>query len=262
MSHVSIFSWNVNGFRSVIKKGFLDWLEEKNPDILCLQEIRSEWQEIDLAVRQLIENEYEVTWHPCSVKKGYSGTALLVRKGFLVKPQSTLDIPDIDQEGRLIEGLLGNTALISGYFPNASDGLKRLSYKRSFSSSVIRRIKHHQAQGRSIILVGDLNVAPEDIDLYNPEANKHSPGFTDEERQDFKDYLALGLVDIHRHLNPDTPEIYTWWSNRIGARSRNAGWRIDIFLISQSLTDRVQQSLIHPKDMGSDHCPIELQIEV
>jgi exodeoxyribonuclease-3 len=101
-----------------------------------------------------------------------------------------------------------------------------------------------------------------EFELVAADANKYSPGFTDEERQDFKNYLALGLVDIHRHLNPDTPEIYTWWSNRIGARSRNAGWRIDIFLISQSLTDRVQQSLIHPKDMGSDHCPIELQIEI
>ena len=256
---MKIISFNVNGIRAIMQKTFAEDMRAVNADIICLQETKATVDQVKEAVAPL--GDYHVYANEAE-KKGYSGTALLVRKGFLMKPQSTLDIPDIDQEGRLIEGLLGNTALISGYFPNASDGLKRLSYKRSFSSSVIRRIKHHQTQGRSIILVGDLNVAPEAIDLYNPEANKYSPGFTDEERQDFKNYLALGLVDIHRHLNPDTPEIYTWWSNRIGARSRNAGWRIDIFLISQSLTDRVQQSLIHPKDMGSDHCPIELQIEI
>ncbi len=262
MSHVSIFSWNVNGFRSILKKNFMGWLELRNPDILCLQEIRSEWHEIDLSVRRLIENEYQVTWHSCLIKKGYSGTALFVRKGLEVITQSTLGIPEIDQEGRLIEGLLGKTLLLSGYFPNASDSLKRLDYKRAFSSQVVRRVQHHQALGHDIIVVGDLNVAPEPLDLYNPEANTSSPGFTDEEREDFRQYLSTGLVDIHRHLNPRSQDIYTWWSNRIGARARNAGWRIDIFLISESLLGRVKKSSIHANDMGSDHCPIELQIEI
>ena len=262
MSALEIFSWNINGFRSVLKKGFIEWLELRSPDILSLQETRCEWDEIDLKTRQLIENEYQVIWHPCTVKKGYSGTALLVRKGLNLTNNMFMDIPEIDREGRLIEGVFGNTLLLTGYFPNASDGLKRLNYKRFFSRSVIERVQYHQSFGRSIILVGDLNVAPETIDLHNPEANKYSPGFTDEEREDFKSYLKLGLVDIHRHLNPHTREIYTWWSNRIGARSRNAGWRIDIFLITKSLVDSVQQSRILSDDLGSDHCPVALRITI
>ncbi len=262
MSELSIYSWNVNGFRSVLKKGFIEWLEKRNPDILCLQEIRSEWNEIDSETRKIIENEYQITWHPCAVKKGYSGTALFVRRDIPMETNNIINIKEIDQEGRLIEGEWKNTVLISGYFPNASGGLKRLSYKRSFTRHVINRILHHQSRGRSIVLVGDLNVAPMPIDLYDPDGNSNNPGFTNEERIDFDSYLSSGLKDIHRLLNPSTPGIYTWWSNRTGARSRNAGWRIDIFLISDLLVDQVRRSVIHDKDMGSDHCPIELTLEV
>jgi exodeoxyribonuclease-3 len=254
------FSWNVNGFRAALKKGFMDWLEESDPDVLCLQEIRCEWDEIDLGIRKVLENAYDICWFPANSKKGYAGSATLTKHGDGWKHEKGLGIPDYDAEGRIIVSRKGNLVLIGGYFPNASNGLVRLPYKRAFAKDLADRVRAEHIKKNEVILVGDMNVAPQEIDLARPKDNVKSPGFTPEEREDFKNYLGTGLVDILRERNPDAPGLYTWWAQRGGARTRNVGWRIDIFLASQSLTSQIKDVIIHSEIYGSDHCPISLEI--
>lgn len=255
-----IYSWNVNGFRSVLKSGFLDWLRRTEPDVLNLQEIRAEWSQIDAAVREEIEAEYEVCWFPAVSKKGYAGAATLSRKGINATHKPGLGIEDYDREGRIIESALGGVTLLAGYFPNASAELVRLPFKRQFSRALSGIVRARHARGEGLIVVGDVNCAPEEIDLANPASNRKSPGFTDEEREDFRGYLAEGLVDVFRERNAGVKGLYTWWSQRGGARSRNVGWRIDIFLVSETLLPRVREVKIHPDVKGSDHCPISLEL--
>jgi len=254
------FSWNVNGFRAALRKGFLDWLEETDPDALCLQEIRCEWDEVDLSVRKILENAYEVCWFPAASKKGYAGSATLTRRGGGWKHQKGIGIPDFDAEGRMIVSKKGDLVLLGGYFPNASAGLTRLPYKRAFAGAITERVRAAHAANNSVILVGDMNVAPGEIDLARPKDNVGNPGFTPEEREDFQGYLSAGLVDILRERNPGVPGLYTWWTQRGRAREKNIGWRIDIFLVSQSLTGRVEDAAIHSNAHGSDHCPISLRL--
>jgi len=252
------FSWNVNGFRAALKKGFMDWLEESDPDVLCLQEIRCEWNEIDIPIRNMLESAYEICWFPASSKKGYSGSATLTKHGDGWKHQHGMGIPDYDAEGRMIVSRKDDLVLLGGYFPNASTGLVRLPYKRAFARDIADRVKAEHIAENKVILVGDMNVAPQEIDLVRPKDNVRNPGFTPEEREDFQGYLNAGLVDILRDRNPDVPGLYTWWTQRGGARERNVGWRIDMFLVSQSLAKRVKDVAIHDKVYGSDHCPISL----
>jgi len=257
---VKFVSWNINGFRSAIKNGFMDWLEAADPDVLSLQEIRAEWEQVDLGVRQLLEANYDICWFPATRKKGYAGSATLSRKGLGWSHAPGLGIEDYDCEGRIIQSELGDLTLLAGYFPNASAGLVRLPYKRQFANDLADRVRQLHAQGRKVIVTGDMNVAPEEIDLARPKDNRMNPGFTDEEREDFRGYLAAGLRDVLRDRNPATPELYTWWSQRGGARAKNIGWRIDLFLVSESLMDRVKEARIHPEIQGSDHCPISLEL--
>lgn len=257
---MKIISWNVNGFRAVLKKDFLGWLETVSPDVLCLQEIRCEWEEVDLATRRMLEAEYDICWFPSTVKKGYAGSATLSRKELGWRHQQGLGDLEFDGEGRMVVSRLGDLTLMAGYFPNASSGLVRLPFKRRFAQFLAEDVKRRHVAGERVILVGDMNVAPEEIDLARPKDNRLNPGFTDEERADFKGYLNAGLVDILRERNPTTPGLYTWWTARGGARAKNVGWRIDIFLVSSALADGVAQVAIHPEVMGSDHCPISLQL--
>ncbi len=254
------FSWNVNGFRSVLKKGFMDWLEEAEPDVLSLQEIRSEWEEVDLGVRRQLESAYDICWFPASSKKGYAGSATLSKKDLAFTHTKGLGFEGYDAEGRMIVSRKGGLVFIGGYFPNASQGLARLPFKRQFAKDLAGLLRQHQAAGEQIILVGDMNVAPEEIDLARPRDNIRNPGFTPEEREDFKGYLDAGLVDVLRERNPEVPGLYTWWTARGGARERNIGWRIDLFLASRTLLDRVQDARIHADVPGSDHCPISLDL--
>ncbi|WP_243383228.1 exodeoxyribonuclease III [Geothrix alkalitolerans] len=254
------YSWNVNGFRSVLKKGFMDWLEETEPDVLSLQEIRCEWEEADLGVRRQIESAYDVCWFPATSKKGYAGSATLSKKELGFTHAKGLGIDGYDAEGRMIVSRKDQLVFIGGYFPNASQGLVRLPFKRQFARDLAAIVaKHHQA-GDQIILTGDMNVAPEEIDLARPKDNVKNPGFTPEEREDFKLYLGAGLADVLRERNPEVPGLYTWWTARGGARERNVGWRIDLFLASRTLLDRVKDARIHADVMGSDHCPISLEL--
>lgn len=258
---MKFISWNVNGFRAVLKKGFMDWLEAADPDVLSLQEIRCEWAEVDLAVRKQLESAYDICWFPASSKKGYAGSATLSRKDLGWKHTPGLGIPDVDAEGRMIVSTLGDLTFIAGYFPNASQGLVRLPFKRKFAKDLAAFVKARHQAGEKVVMTGDMNVAPEEIDLARPRDNVKNPGFTPEEREDFKLYLEAGLHDILRERNPDKPGLYTWWTARGGARAKNVGWRIDLFLVSEPLRERVKSADIHAEVLGSDHCPIGLVLD-
>ena len=260
-SKMKFISWNVNGFRSVLGKGFMDWLERTDPDVLSMQEIRAEWNEVDLGVRRELEAAFDVCWFPSSGKKGYAGSATLSKRELGFTHSKGLGIEAYDSEGRIIISTLGKLTFIAGYFPNASAGLVRLQFKRQFAKDLAIIIRSRHALGERIILTGDMNVAPEEIDLARPKDNRTSPGFTDEEREDFRAYLAEGMVDILRERNPGVPGLYTWWTARGGARGKNVGWRIDHFLVSRDLADRVETVAIHPDTMGSDHCPVSLELK-
>jgi exodeoxyribonuclease-3 len=256
---VKFCTWNVNGFRSVLGKGFMEWLEQADPDVLSLQEIRAEWEQVDLGVRRELEAAFDLCWFPAT-RKGYAGSATLAKRDLGFKHQKGLGLDAYDQEGRIIISTLGDLSFISGYFPNASTGLVRLGYKREFARDLAAEINRRHARGEKIILTGDMNVAPEEIDLARPKDNRMNPGFTDEERADFRTYLAEGMVDILRERNPGVPGLYTWWTARGGARAKNVGWRIDHFLVSRPLVERVGTVTIHADVMGSDHCPVSLEL--
>lgn len=257
---MKIVSWNVNGFRSSLKTGFLDWFEAAAPDVLSLQEVRVEWEELDLATRDELTRRHDVCWFPASSKKGYSGCATLSRKGLGFRHARGVGVEAYDVEGRLIVSEGAGFTLIAGYFPNASAGLARLPYKRAFAQDLAKIMRDRTARGEDLVVVGDLNVAPEEVDLANPKSNRLTAGFTDEEREDFRGYLAAGMRDVFRERHPGEKGLYTWWSQRGGARSRNVGWRIDIFLVSDGLVGRVRDAEIHPEQRGSDHCPVSLEL--
>jgi exodeoxyribonuclease-3 len=254
------FSWNVNGFRSVLKQGFMEWLEGADPDVLSLQEIRAEWEQVDLGVRRELEAVFDVAWFPAVSKKGYAGSATLTKKELGFTHVRGLGIEDYDREGRMVVSTMGDLVFLGGYFPNASAGLVRLPYKRRFAKDLAAFVSQQHAAGRRVLVTGDMNVAPEAIDLARPKDNRLNPGFTDEEREDFKLYLAAGLHDVLRERNPSVAGLYTWWTARGGAREKNVGWRIDHFLVSTALLDRVKEIRIHPEVLGSDHCPIGLEL--
>lgn len=257
---MKFISWNVNGFRSVLKKGFMEWLEAADPDVLSLQEIRCEWEEIELDVRRQLEAGFDVCWFPSTAKKGYAGSATLTRKGSGWKHTKGLGLPEVDAEGRIIVSTLGGLTFIAGYFPNASAGLVRLPFKQKFAADLAGILENRHKKGEKIILTGDMNVAPEEIDLARPKDNVKNPGFTPEEREGFKGYLKAGMVDVLRQRNPGVPGLYTWWTARGGARAKNVGWRIDLFLVSASLMPSVKDTAINVDVMGSDHCPISLEL--
>lgn len=257
---MKLISWNVNGFRAVLKQGFMDWLEQADPDVVNLQEIRADWDQVDLGVRRELEAAFDICWFPAVAKKGYAGSATFSKRELGFQHTPGLGIEAYDREGRIIVSTRGDLTFIAGYFPNASAGLVRLPFKRQFAKDLTAVIRARQALGQQLIVTGDLNVAPEEIDLARPKDNRLSPGFTDAEREDFRGYLAEGLVDILRDRNPGVPGLYTWWTARGGAREKNVGWRIDQFLVSRPLVDQVARVAIHPEVLGSDHCPISLEL--
>lgn len=255
--NLRLISWNVNGLRACARKGFLDWLAEAKPDILGLQEVRALPEQLDEAV--LNPEDYEVWLNPAE-RKGYSGVGLYSR----IKPKSVtiggLGEERFDSEGRLIIADYGDFLFYTGYFPNGGKDLSRVPYKLDFSEAVLQHAEAQRKQGRSIIICGDVNTAHEEIDLANPKSNQKNTGFLPEERAWLSRFLDHGYLDIFRKQHPGEAGRYTWWSNRANARARNIGWRIDYFFISPELEDRVVAARIHPDVMGSDHCPIELEI--
>jgi exodeoxyribonuclease-3 len=246
-------SWNVNGLRAVCGKGFADIFTELDADFFCLQETKLQEGQIDLDFLG-----YRSYWNYAD-KKGYSGTAIFTKH----EPLSVsygLGIDEHDHEGRVITLEMEDFYLISVYTPNAQDGLKRLDYRMSWEDDFRAYVKGLAAR-KGVIICGDLNVAHQDIDLKNPQTNHYNPGFTDEERGRFITLLRSGFIDTFRHFYPDQRDIYSWWSYRFQARQKNVGWRIDYFLASENLKDRLRGAVIHTEIFGSDHCPVELTIE-
>ena len=250
---MKLVSWNVNGLRAVMNKGFLDSFKKLDADIFCLQETKlSEGQlELDL-------EGYHQYWNYAE-KKGYSGTAVFTKKEPL-SVQYGIGIPEHDKEGRVITLEYPDFYFITVYVPNSQRELTRLSYRQEWEAAFLKYILKLEEK-KPVIYCGDLNVAHREIDLKNPSSNHHNAGFTDEERECFSKVLESGYIDTFRYFYPDRKEIYSWWSYMFHARENNAGWRIDYFVASKKLESRLKDASIHCDIMGSDHCPVELDIE-
>lgn len=247
-----LISWNVNGLRACVDKGFLDFFRQADADVFCIQESKLQAGQIELD----LEGYYQY-WN-YAVKKGYSGTAMFTRK----KPMDvTYGIGEErhDQEGRVITAEFEEYYVITCYTPNSQDGLKRLDYRMEWEDAFLAYLKRLEEK-KPVIFCGDFNVAHREIDLKNPKTNRKNAGFTDQEREKFTKLLDAGFVDTFRYFYPDKEGIYSWWSYRFKAREKNAGWRIDYFCVSQCLKDRLVSAGILTDIMGSDHCPVELVI--
>lgn len=252
---IKLASWNVNGIRSVLNKGALQsYLDESNPDIICLQETKAQEDQVDFDFSELGYYEY---WNS-AVRKGYSGTAIFTK----IKPLSVtygIGIEDHDQEGRVITLEFADYYLVTVYTPNAKRDLTRLEYRQVWEDDFLAYLNTLNAV-KPIVFCGDLNVAHQEIDLANPKTNTKNAGFTIEERTKFSRVIEAGYVDVFRYRNPEVTGAYTWWSYMNKARQRNVGWRIDYFVVSPNIIDRIHDVKIRPEVMGSDHCPIELEI--
>ncbi len=248
-----LVSWNVNGLRSCIGKGFWDFFKEVDADIFCIQESKLQEGQIELQLEG-----YEQYWN-YAVKKGYSGTAIFTR----IKPVSSscgIGIEEHDNEGRVITLEFDKYFLVNVYTPNSKRELERLEYRMKWEDDFRIYLKQLE-ETKPVIICGDMNVAHQEIDIKNPRSNKRSAGFTMEEREKFSELLAQGFVDSYRTLYPDKEGAYTWWSYMFKAREKNVGWRIDYFCVSEALKDTIQAAEIYSEIMGSDHCPIGLTIK-
>lgn len=245
-------SWNVNGIRACVKKGFLDFFKEADADIFCIQETKMQEGQLDLEL-----DGYEQYWN-YAVKKGYSGTAVFTKERPLAVTYG-MAIEEHDQEGRVITLEYEDFYFVTVYTPNSQSELARLDYRMTWEDDFLAYLKGLEEK-KPVVFCGDLNVAHKEIDLKNPKTNRKNAGFTDEERGKFTDLLAAGFTDTFRYLYPDVEGIYSWWSYRFSARAKNAGWRIDYFCVSDCLKNKIEDAKILTDVMGSDHCPIELDI--
>lgn len=249
---MKLISWNVNGLRACVGKGFFEFVAAEQPDMLCLQETKLQPEQAPP-----VEGYWDY-WNSAD-KKGYSGTALFSR----TEPLSVtygLGIDEHDHEGRVITAEYPDFYLVTVYVPNSQDGLKRLDYRMVWEDA-FRAYVQALDQKKPVIICGDMNVAHQEIDLKNPKTNRKNAGFTDEERAKMTELLGAGFVDTFRHFYPDTEGVYSWWSYRFRAREKNAGWRIDYFLVSERLIGRVKDARILTDVLGSDHCPVVIELE-
>ncbi|AXC55082.1 exodeoxyribonuclease III [Bacillus subtilis] len=252
---MKLISWNVNGLRAVMRKmDFLSYLKEEDADIICLQETKIQDGQVDLQ-----PEDYHVYWN-YAVKKGYSGTAVFSKQEPLQVIYG-IGVEEHDQEGRVITLEFENVFVITVYTPNSRRGLERIDYRMQWEEALLSYILELD-QKKPVILCGDLNVAHQEIDLKNPKANRNNAGFSDQEREAFTRFLEAGFVDSFRQVYPDLEGAYSWWSYRAGARDRNIGWRIDYFVVSESLKEQIEDASISADVMGSDHCPVELIINI
>lgn len=255
---VNIMSWNVNGIRASVKKGFLEWLADENPLLLCIQETKIHEDQIPKELRN--PASYLSYWS-CAQRKGYSGTCTYALKEPL-SHRSRFDIPHFDEEGRIVETEYNNFFLYNVYFPNGQKDDERLQYKLKFYSDFLEfTLEQQKITKKGVIIVGDFNTAHTEIDLKNPKANSKYSGFLPIEREWIDKYIAAGYIDIYRKRNPEAVDQYSWWSYRMNARERNIGWRIDYFMISPGLEEHVLEAQIHQDVMGSDHCPVSLTLD-
>ena len=247
---MKLISWNVNGLRACVGKGFYESIAALDADVVCLQETKLQAGQIDLALEC-----YETYWNYAD-KKGYSGTAIFTRRHPLSVTYG-LGIDLHDHEGRIITAEYEDFYLVTAYVPNSQDGLRRLDYRQQWDKDLRAYLKELETR-KPVVLCGDLNVAHREIDLKNPKSNRKNAGFTDEEREGFQQLLDAGFVDTFRHFYPDQTDIYSWWSYRFRAREKNAGWRIDYFVVSEALRPLLESAAIHTEIFGSDHCPVEV----
>ena len=251
---MKLISWNVNGLRACEGKGFSDVFKTLDADFFCLQETKMQAGQLDLQFEG-----YESYWNYAD-KKGYSGTAIFTRH----KPLSVsygMGIDEHDHEGRVITLEMPSFYLVTVYTPNSQDGLRRLDYRMEWEDAFLHYLKGLD-QKKPVVFCGDLNVAHQEIDLKNPKTNRRNAGFTDEERAKFSTLLENGFIDTFRFFYPDQTDIYSWWSYRFRAREKNAGWRIDYFVVSERLKECLQDAKIHTDILGSDHCPVELTLNI
>lgn len=251
---MKLISWNVNGLRACVGKGFLDFFKESDADFFCIQETKLQAGQIELP----LEGYYQF-WNYAG-KKGYSGTAVFAKE----KPVSQkygIGIPEHDGEGRVITLEYPAFYLVTVYTPNSQNELLRLPYRMEWEDAFLDYLKKLE-ENKPVIFCGDLNVAHKEIDLKNPKTNRKNAGFTDEEREKFSRLLDSGFIDTFRYFYPDAEGIYSWWSYRFSARAKNAGWRIDYFCVSKILENKLRDAKIHTEVMGSDHCPVELLIDL
>jgi len=251
---MKLISWNINGIRACVTKGFLEYFKEMDADIFCIQESKLQEGQIDLELEG-----YHQYWNYAE-KKGYSGTAIFTKE----KPLSVsygLGIEEHDKEGRVITLEFENFYMVTVYTPNSKNELARLDYRMVWEDAFRDYLKVLDEK-KPVIVCGDLNVAHKEIDLKNPKTNLRNAGFTEEERSKFTELLNAGFVDTFRYFYPDEVGAYSWWSYRFNARAKNAGWRIDYFLVSNSVKDKLEDAKIHSEVLGSDHCPVELKINL
>ena len=251
---MKLISWNVNGIRACVNKGFIEFFKETNSDIFCIQETKCQPDQIDLEFEG-----YKSYWNSAE-KKGYSGTAIFTKKE-PISVRCGIGIEEHDKEGRVITLEFEKFYMVNIYTPNSKRELDRLEYRQIWEDEIKQYLLKLNKQ-KPVIMCGDLNVAHKEIDLKNPKTNRRSAGFTDEEREKMSQLLDAGFVDTFRYLYPDKEEIYSWWSYMGRAREKNVGWRIDYFIVSKDIKDKIEEARIHMEVMGSDHCPVELEIEI
>ena len=253
---MKILSWNVNGIRAAQRKGFLSWLEKEKPDVLCLQEIKARPEQLEPELRE--PRGYHAVHTPAK-RPGYSGTAILSR----TKPDEVwTGVGDarFDDEGRVTGARFGKLQVISAYFPNSQEAGARLGFKLEFCARFTKLLRRRAEKGEDVVLAGDYNIAHQEIDLARPDDNHESPGFFPEERQAMTEFLSAGFHDVFREENPKKTGAYTWWSLRTAARARNVGWRIDYTSVNARLRPHVKKTWILPDVMGSDHCPVGIEL--
>ena len=248
---MKFISWNVNGVRAVLKKGFLEFLEEHNPDLICLQETKAHKEQVDINL-----DKYPFDYWNSAVKKGYSGTAIFSKKE-PINVDYDMGIEEHDQEGRVIAAEFDNYYLVTVYTPNSKRELLRLDYRQEWDAVFLKFVKKLEEK-KPVIFCGDLNVAHKEIDLKNPKTNRRNPGFTDEERSSFDNIVSAGFIDTFREFNTEEGH-YTWWSYMFQARQKDIGWRIDYFCISEALRSQLKDSYILKDVLGSDHAPVVME---
>lgn len=252
-----ITTWNVNGYRAVLKKGFKESIQQLNPDVLCLQEVKAKPEQ--LSDEDIALPGYEKIWNSAE-RPGYSGVASYIQKN-LIKHQKGLGFDEFDVEGRVIQMDLGDFILFNIYFPNGQRGQERVDYKLRFYAELLNICDALHKQGRNVVITGDFNTAHNEIDLANPKENSETSGFLPEERVWIDHFLDHGFVDAYRSLYPEKVQ-YTWWTYRVNARARGIGWRLDYYLVSEAFMPKVKDVLIHDQVLGSDHCPVSLELSL
>ncbi len=253
-----LLSWNVNGVRAIAGKGFLEWLDEASPDVLCIQEIKAHAEAVPPEVRA--PKGYGSVWRPAK-RPGYSGVAAFFKKGMEPLDVRELGIEEFDLEGRVQILEYAEFHLINAYFPNSQPERARLDYKLRFCKAMLELCEGLRSAGKHVVLCGDYNIAHTEIDLARPKENRDNPGFYPEECASMDAFLHTGYVDVFRKLHPGEPGHYTWWSYRMKAREKNVGWRLDYHCVNEEFAPRVKNAVILSNIMGSDHCPVALQIK-